>query len=1065
MAVDRDSWSSPQAEDPAEQDSPGGTALMPEAERRKLLCEWNDTAVPYPTDRCLHEIFERQAAQTPGTVALVFGTQRLTYGELDRRANQVAQQLHILGVGAETLVGICTKRTPDMIVGLLGILKAGGAYVALDPAYPKARQGFMIEDTAMPVLLTQRELLDDLPVTEAKLICLDEDAGPRGQPSDITPTAPISPSSLAYVLYTSGSTGRPKGVAIEHRSVVAFLSWAQSVFPPAELAGVLAATSICFDLSVFEIFLPLSCGGTVILAENALALPTLPAREQITLINTVPSAMAALANVDAVPRCVRVVNLAGEPLPNKLVQDVYQLGFVQKVYNLYGPSEDTTYSTFVLTEKGASTEPTIGRPISNTQAYVLDEHLQPVPIGASGELCLGGAGLARGYLNRPALTAEKFVANPFRPGRMYRTGDRARFLRDGTIEFLGRLDDQVKIRGHRIELGEIGAALERHARVGKAVVLALPDHQGEKQLVAFVVANSTSLEAPTADMPPNGHTTEHVALWRSVYEETYRHGTETVDPTLNTSGWVSSFTGKPIPTAEMRSWVEDTVTCILALNPDHVLEIGCGTGMLLARIAPRCSSYVGIDFSAAALDHIRSMQQSVAGLGHIRLLERNADQLDDFPPLSFDTVVVNSVVQHFPDADYLVRVLNQSVRLVRPGGHVLVGDVINLALLETFHTSVQLHRAASSDTCEQVRRRIRRHVAHERDLQLDPTFFLAFAQRHPQVTHVQIVPKRGRYDNQLTRFRYEAILHIGVPVERVDDLIWLDWQHEHLTMAELRRHLATTRPATVAIRNIPNARLDLEAAALSWLQAAGPNDLISKLSARLALHPRTAVEPEDLMALAEEVGYHGELSWLNAGAQGVFDVVLTRHDLPQRLAVFAADVAQPRSLSVYANQPQRTKLNRQLILELREALKNSLPDYMVPALISVLEQLPLSPNGKVDRRALAQLPLDLERPGDDAIRTADTPLEELLVDLWADLLNLERVGVEDDFFALGGNSLQALACVARLQKRLNRDIHPLALFHQPTIAGLTAYLLETYPELQADLGVVTAGSSREEGEI
>lgn len=1064
MAVDRDSWSSPQAEDSVEDNSPRGASLMPDAERRKVLHEWNDTAVPYPTDRCLHELFERQAALTPGAVALVFGAQRLTYAELDRRANHVALQLLTLGVGPETLVGICSKRTPDMIIGLLGILKAGGAYVALDPAYPKARQAFMIEDTAMPVLLTQRELLDDLPVTEAKLICLDEEAGTTGQPPAITPTVPISQRGLAYILYTSGSTGRPKGVAIEHRSVVAFLSWAQSVFLPSELAGVLAATSVCFDLSVFEVFLPLICGGTVILAENALALSTLAARDQITLINTVPSAMAALVNVGAVPRSVRVVNLAGEPLPNKLVQEVYQLGFVQKVYNLYGPSEDTTYSTFVLTEKGAMTEPTIGRPISNTQAYVLDEQLQPVSIGVPGELCLGGDGLARGYLNRPDLTAEKFVENPFRKGRLYRTGDMARFLWDGTIEFLGRLDDQVKIRGHRIELGEIGAALERHPRVGKAVVLALPDREGEKQLVAFVVADSTPLEAPTADTPPNGDTPEHVALWRSVYEETYRHASATADPTLNTSGWVSSFTGEPIPTAEMRSWVDDTVAAILALEPEHVLEIGCGTGMLLARVAPRCSSYVGIDFSAAALDHVRSMQQSVAGLGHIRLLERNADNLDDFAPRSFDTVVINSVVQHFPDADYLVRVLNRSIRLVRPGGHVLVGDVINLALLEAFHTSVQLHRAASSDTSEQVRRRIRRQVAHERDLQLDPTFFLVFAQRNPQVGHVQIKPKRGRHRNQLSLFRYEAILHIGAPVERADDLTWLDWQHEHLTLAELRRRLATARPATVAIRNIPNARLDLEAAALLWLQEAGPNDLISQLRAHVAQQPRTGVEPEDLMALADELGYHGELSWLNAGAHGAFDVVFTRHDLPQRMAIFAADVPQ-RSLSVYANQPQRTKLNRQLILELREALKNSLPDYMVPAVITVLEQMPLSPNGKIDRRALAQLPMELERPGGDEIRTADTPLEELLVDLWTDLMNLECVGVQDDFFALGGNSLQALAFVAKLQKQLNRDIQPLALFDKPTIAEFAAYLLEIYPELDADLAVVVAGSNREEGEI
>ena len=583
MTVDRHS-SSPHDETVNEGDVSNESPSLTEAERRRVLYEWNDNAVPYPKDLYLHQLFESQARLTPDAVALICGREQITYGELDRRADHLAQRLIALGVGSETLVGVCTGRAPHMIVGLLGILKAGGAYVALDPAYPKVRQAFMIEDSAMPVLLTERELMDSLPVSDATLLYLDDGAD-RIEPRGAIPNALFDQRNLAYVLYTSGSTGRPKGVAIDHRSVVAFLSWAQSVFSPAELAGVLAATSICFDLSVFEIFLPLSCGGTIILAESALALPTLEARSHVTLINTVPSAMTALVNVGAVPPSVRVVNLAGEPLPNRLVQDIYRLGFVDKVYNLYGPSEDTTYSTFVLTENGATTQPTIGRPISNTQAYILDEHLRPLPIGMAGELCLGGDGLACGYLHQPELTAERFLSNPFGEGRIYRTGDLARFLPDGAIEFLGRLDHQVKVRGHRIELGEIETALEEHVAVEKAVVLALPNQQGEKELVAYLVATSSGVDAPAAESDTD-NTSEHVSLWRSLYEETYRQGSVASDPTLNTTGWVSSYTGEPIPTAEMRSWVENTVACILDLQPDAVLEIGCGTGMLLARVAP-----------------------------------------------------------------------------------------------------------------------------------------------------------------------------------------------------------------------------------------------------------------------------------------------------------------------------------------------------------------------------------------------------------------------------------------------------------------------------------------------
>ncbi len=1035
-----------------------------EAERCRVLYKWNDTAAQYPCDRCLHQLFEEQVALTPDAIALVFEEQGLTYAELNRRGNQLAHRLLALGGGPETLVGICTKRSPETIVGLLGILKAGAAYVALDPAYPKVRQAFMIEDATMPVLLTQQELVDGLPITQAKVICLDNEWNPIGEASAINPAVPIAQHNLAYILYTSGSTGRPKGVAIEHRSVVAFLSWARSVFPPAELTGVLAATSICFDLSVFEIFLPLSCGGTVILAENAITLPTLGARDQVTLINTVPSAMAALVDGGGVPGNVRVVNLAGEPLPHKLVQDVYRLGDVRKVYNLYGPSEATTYSTFVLTEKGATAHPTIGRPISNTQAYILDEHLQPTPIGVPGELCLGGEGLARGYLNRPELTAEKFVPNPFGKGRIYRTGDLGRFLPNGNIEFLGRLDHQVKVRGFRIELGEIEAVLERHPTVEKAVVLALPDQQGEKQLAAYLVANSAALETLAPGVRRNNDAQEHVALWQRVYEETYRQTPAPDDPTFNTSGWISSYTGQPIPAAEMRSWVEQTVARILTLKPQHVLEIGCGTGMLLARVAPHCTGYVGIDFSPTALDHIRSMQQSMVGLAHISLLKREADQTADFAAQSFDTVAINSVVQHFPDVEYLLRVLRGALRLVKPGGHILVGDVMNLTLLETFHTSVQLYRAASSDTCAQVRHRIRRQVAQERDLQLDPAFFLAWAQQHPEITHVQVMPKLGRYHNQLTRFRYEAIVHIGASVQRASDVTWLDWQRHKLTLAEVRRRLAETRPTTLAIRNISNARLDEEVATLSWLREAGPDETIARLRTYLAQQPRTGSEPEDLLALAEEAGYQGELSWLNAGAHGVYDVVFTRNDQAPRLAVFAVD-ARRRSWSDYANHPQRAELNRQLIPQLRKYLHDKLPNYMMPAVFTVLGQLPLSPNGKIDRRALAQLPLELEPATQDAISAAHDPLEKLLVGVWAEVLNLKRVGVEDDFFALGGNSLKAMALVRRLQRRLNRVIQPLAPFRTPTVAGFAAYLKESYPELSGDFAMVGTEGDREEGEI
>ena len=467
--------------------------LLPEHELQKVLVEWNATEREYFHDATLAQLFESQVRRSPGVIALVDGTERLSYAELNARANQVALRLRQQGVGPGRLVGICMKRSWRMLVSILGVLKAGGAYVPLDPAYPKDRLAFILEDAKAPVLLTE-QALNGMPTRDGTLaIYLDSDWPKIQSLSRDNVSSDAKSSDLAYVIYTSGSTGKPKGVAIEHRNAVALVYWARDVFAREELSGVLASTSICFDLSVFEMFVPLSWGGTVILAENALALPGLPARTEVTLVNTVPSAIRELLRIKGVPPNVRVVNLAGEPLITPLVNQIYGESNVQKVYDLYGPSETTTYSTFTL--RKAEEPATIGRPLANEQVYLLDKNLRPVPIGVAGEIYIGGDGVAREYLNRPELTAEKFISTPSsvglanRPaaGRLYKTGDLARWRSDGNLEFLGRIDHQVKIRGFRIELGEIEAMLRKHSGLRESIVIVREDRPGDKRLAAYVV--------------------------------------------------------------------------------------------------------------------------------------------------------------------------------------------------------------------------------------------------------------------------------------------------------------------------------------------------------------------------------------------------------------------------------------------------------------------------------------------------------------------------------------------------------------------------------------------------
>ena len=489
-------------------------------ERHRLLVDFNDTHVAHPVDQCIHTLFMEQATRHPDQVAVRFNGQHLTYGGLRDRSRDLARHLQSLGVRPDVIVAVYVERSLDMIVGMFAILMAGGAYVPLDPDHPVERLSYLMEDCRAAVVLTQRALRDKLAAVGRAMavVELDDsagwhsagtgvDGGREGLDADVTPGHP------AYVIYTSGSTGQPKGVAIEHRNTVSLIHWMRGFYDSNDLGGVLAAASVCFDMSVFEIFPTLCNGGSLVLAVNTLALVDLPARDSITSMTTVPSAMEELVMRRAVPSSVRTVSLGGEALSQALVEKIYDTTSITKVYDLYGPTEATCCSTQVLRRRNG--RQTIGRPIANTQVYILDAHVNLQPIGVAGELHIAGHGLSRGYLNRPVLTQERFIPNPFVAGaRMYKTGDLARWLEDGSIEYLGRIDTQVKIRGIRIELGEIEARMNQFPGVNDAVVVA-QGRDADKRLVAFYRATA-SRDGRLVVLPPESlkaHLSEHLPAY------------------------------------------------------------------------------------------------------------------------------------------------------------------------------------------------------------------------------------------------------------------------------------------------------------------------------------------------------------------------------------------------------------------------------------------------------------------------------------------------------------------------------------------------------------------------
>ncbi|MDZ8134764.1 MAG: amino acid adenylation domain-containing protein [Nostoc sp. DedQUE04] len=485
-------------------------SLLSASEQHQLLVEWNDTQTAYPQGKCIHQLFEEWVEQTPDAVAVVFENQQLTYRELNHRANQLAHQLQNLGVKPDVLVGICVERSLEMIVGLLGILKAGGAYVPLDPNYPSDRLAFMLDDAQLPVLLTQQRLVEKLPQHQAVTICLDADWKEIANNSSSNPVSAVTASDLAYVIYTSGSTGKPKGVMVAHTGLCNLVIAQIQIYNVQTDSRILQFASFSFDASIFEVVMALGTGARLYLGTKESLLPgssliELLQNYGITHITLPPSALAVLP-AEELP-ALQNITVAGEACPPDLVER-WSCG--RRFFNAYGPTEATVWSTVAECSGNITNKPPIGRPIANTQIYLLDGNLQPVPVGVSGELHIGGIGLARGYLNRPELTQQKFILHPFQRGRgageqgsrgetedqsfnskrLYKTGDLARYLPDGNIEYLGRIDHQVKLRGFRIELGEIEALLSQHPGVIQNTIIVREDIPGSQRLVAYTVPNS-----------------------------------------------------------------------------------------------------------------------------------------------------------------------------------------------------------------------------------------------------------------------------------------------------------------------------------------------------------------------------------------------------------------------------------------------------------------------------------------------------------------------------------------------------------------------------------------------
>ncbi|WP_353947364.1 amino acid adenylation domain-containing protein (plasmid) [Streptomyces sp. HUAS MG91] len=978
------------------------------------------------------DLVEQHVHLRPDATALTYpgdaGDVSLTYGELSLAANRLAAHLRARGVGRGDRVVTAIAPGPAMVTAFLAVVRTGAAYVPVDPANPAERRRLIVRDSTARAVLTQGAAPDDYRGLDTVVVDLDAEADAIAARPAALPEPAAGPDDAAYVCYTSGTTGTPKGVVVPHRAVVDFArSYDYLRLDPTDV--VAQAANPAFDAVTFEIWTTLAAGARLVgLAKESVVDPgrfqeAVAAHGISTIFLT-----TALFNLIARERPgafapLRTVLFGGEACDPRRVREVFAAGAPERLLHVYGPTETTTFATWHAVDEPAEDARTIpiGRALGTTVAVVVSPDGTPVAPGATGELLLGGPGLATGYLDRPELTAQRFVEDTFTGsgGLLYRTGDVVLLREDGALEFVGRVDNQIKLRGFRIELGEIEAQLTGHPGVSAAAVSLHETPDGDKRLVAHVVPAPPAAAAAEPDA--------QITEWKEIYETLYDDA-GSAELGTDFAGWNSSYDARPIPLEQMREWQGATLERIRELPRRRVLEIGVGTGLLMGHLArdPECEEYWGTDFSERVITALTAQTQADPELAaKVHLRRRAAEDTSGLPTGHFDAVVINSVIQYFPGLDYLRSVIEGALRLLAPGGALLLGDLRNLDLARTFQTGVELASPGGADkTRDALLRSIGERVELETELLLAPALFDALARDLPAVRAVDVRVKRGVHHNELSRYRYEAVLSTAAPVADLAAAPVLHWGRDLASAAAVTTRLEAGRPATLRLAAVPNRRVHEEHTALAELEAA-------------AALPAVAPDPEELCAAGERLGYLALPTWSGQGA-ALLDVVFVDPDQVPAGALTGVHTGPAAAAGTCANTPNAFDRTVGLDVTLNGYLQERLPDYMIPSALTLLDELPLNANGKVDRKALPAPSFTAERTGG----LPGTPLQEIVRDLFAEVLGVPRgqVHADSDFFRIGGHSLAAARLLSKARTVLGADPGSRAVYEAPTPAAFAALL-------------------------
>ncbi len=1023
-------------------------SLLSDVEKKLLVEKWNPPINRNQDLKNIIELIEENVNEFPNEIALVREGEVLTYAEFNAEVNRIAYHLREnLHLQPNQFVALLLDRSMNMIVSIIAVIKAGGAYLPISPQSTTTRIQNIIQDAKPVCLISSNFNLAKHPRLNVNIHVLS--INKLQDEYDFLPAEDLpivnSPGDLICALYTSGSTGIPKAVKITHHNLSSCMYATLDVFGKDSSDIWLLHHEYFFDISVLEIFFSLVTGAT-------LAIPDLTVIQfpkslfdfikafKVTALCQVPTAFIQLTNyIERLHKpahlYLRKIILGGERFPVESVKkwrEFYPRSPVC-IYDIYGPTEITVYCTAVKASKNLLNRVVdctpIGEVISNANIFVFDQYLNMQPIGAPGMIYVTGSCVSAGYLNQPDLEKQKFIIHPTDGKRYYNTGDLAYWSDDGLLYSIGRADNQVKVRGYRIELDEISSKLMQHPYIKQAYVCVQDNEFNHKTLLSYVSLDETQCEAELSETQP------HIQQWQSLMDDVYWQA-DLHKPDGANIAWHSSYTGHPFNSEEMREWVTTTVRKITSFSPARVLEIGCGSGLLLHQIAPLVKQYVASDFSKTIIEVLQKFVDEQKYTKKVRLNTEEANHRSVEEIHVFDTVIINSVAQYLPDAKYLNDVLHRAVDACKDEGIVFIGDLRSLRDLELFHYSLQLYQIESTTSVADLKANVFYSIEREQELLISPEFFIYFSNNHPRISHIEITLRRGTYLNEMTQFRYDVILHINKKAEATS-LVWNNYGEEPVLLEDIVAYLQSEKPNVYGLRNIKNLRLSLLAADVEKIKIAANEKTVSDIinDSSHAIQS-LGICPEKLAIACESLGYEVKLIASDKYTLELFDIVCTKKK-NILLESFKCRTNHPTNeeylnFSWLTNSPMLFMLQKRLAGIFRNYLQEHLPAYMIPTNFIFLRKFPETQSGKINPKGLPKLRSIHHQ---ESYFPPRSQIEYTWVRLWKKYLSIETIGIYDNFFSIGGDSIIAIQILSEA-KEYNLDVSISLFFKYPTIAEL-----------------------------